>query len=123
MAGLSILTKTTTGLAAEQPIFRHIEWQLDAASGLVLGGQGSWAGQTLSGQRLSAGRLSVLRIIGTQGEDILIAVDTKRPERESVPRQCAAFALPGSLWQPVSSLLLVVAVRGGWVVQGTLVRG
>ena len=122
--GLAMTTSVLpNGRAVAQATFRQIEWQLDAASGLIVGGQGTWQGQTLSGQRLLPGRLSVLHIVGTQGEDLLIAVETKKAQREPEVKQCAAFALLGSLWQPVDQRLLVAARQGGWIVRGTLVRG
>lgn len=110
------------GLAA-QPALRQIEWKLDAASGLIVGGHGAWQGQELRGPRGLGGRLGVLHIVGVQGEQLVVVVRLHTLGREPEVQEAAAIALPGSRWSPQGLRLLVTPVQGGWVVTGTLVGG
>jgi len=127
---LAVTTTTTLPVEAQLPPLRTVDWVLDSASGLVLDANaglspvGAWIGGVLPGDRFPASRLSVLRIVGNAGEDIVLAVETNRPYRgPGVPALVTAFALERSLWQPVNGQALVAPKQGGWVLTMTLVGG
>lgn len=127
LAGIGLTIAAGGRAEATGQQLRTVAWRLEAAGGLVREDGtvvGAWQGQQLAQDRFTGGRLGVLHLVLTDGTNVLVAVTLHRAERApSDPVLCAAIGLPGSLWEPVAGRLLAAPVQGGWVVQGTLVKG